>query len=73
MTMKEFDGIVKGVIAASILGMGTWVMKINADVQVNKIAIKHNSDIAKEQIIVNKELTKAINDLRVTIASKSKD
>lgn len=68
MTMKEFDGIVKGVIAAAIIGLFTWVMTINADVKVNENEIKNNKAIAERQIEVTDKLADAINDLSVQIA-----
>jgi hypothetical protein len=64
--MKEFDGIVKGVIAAAIIGLFSWVMTINADVKVNTTDIKHN-----KQVIVMRELTKAIQDLRIEFAKSN--
>lgn len=70
--MKEFDGIVKGVIAAAIIGLFTWVMTINASVKVNSSDIKHNKEATKEQVAVMKELTKAIQDLRVEFAKNNK-
>ena len=71
MTMKEFDGIAKGVIAAAIIGLFSWVMTINADVKVNTTDIKHNKEATKEQVIVMRELTKAIQDLRIEFAKSN--
>ena len=68
MTMKEFDGIIKGVIAAAIIGLFGWVMTINADVKVNENEIKNNKAIAERQIEVTDKLADAINDLSVQIA-----
>ena len=72
MDMKEFDGIVKGVIAAAIIGLFGWVMMIDSDVKVNTTNISHNSDATKASIEATKELAQAVNDLRVLLAEKMK-
>jgi hypothetical protein len=73
MTMKEFDGIVKGIIAAAIVGLFGWVMAINATVQVNSSEIKHNKQALMDNTSASKDLTKAITDLRVYIAKTVKE
>ncbi len=72
MDMKEFDGIVKGIISAAIIGLFVWVMNINAAVKVNSTEIKHNKAALVENTAANKDLTKAITELRIVIAQKIK-
>jgi len=71
--MKEFDGVVKGLISAAIVGLFVWVMAINATVQVNSAEIKHNKQALMDNTSASKDLTKAITDLRVYIARTVKE
>ena len=71
--MKEFDGIVKSLISAAIIGLFVWVMAINATVQVNSSEIKHNKRALMDNTAASKDLTKAITDLRVYIARTVKE
>jgi len=73
MTMKELDGVIKGLISAAIVGLFVWVMAINATVQVNSAEIKHNKQALMDNTAASKDLTKAITDLRVYIAKTVKE
>ena len=73
MTGRDFDTIVKSAIGAALVGLTVWVFNINADVRVNTQRIIHVEDDQKEVIAVVKDLTDAVNDLRVVIESLKKD
>ena len=70
--VKEFDNIVKTLIAAAITGLFVWTFSINADVKVNKQRISHVEDDQREVIAVVKELTNAVTDLRIVIEQLKK-
>jgi hypothetical protein len=70
--MKEFDSIVKTLIAAAITGLFVWTFSINADVKVNAQRLSHVEEDQREVIIVVKELTSAVTDLRIVIEQLKK-
>ena len=64
---KDFDSIVKTLIASALVGLSVFVININADVKVQGNRIAHIEASQKESIEVTKELTKAVVDLRIVI------
>jgi len=70
--VKEFDNIVKTLIAAAVTGLFVWTFNIHAKVQVNEQRITHVEEDQREVIIVVKELTAAVTDLRVVIEQLKK-
>jgi hypothetical protein len=70
--MKEFDSIVKTLIAAAITGLFVWTFSINADVKVNAQRLSHVEEDQREVIVVVKELTSAVTDLRIVIEQLKK-
>ena len=65
--MKDFDSIVKTLIASALVGLSVFVININAEVKVQSNRISHIEATQKESIEVTKELTKAVVDLRIVI------
>ena len=70
--MKDFDSIAKTLIAAAITGLFVWTFSINADVKVNEQRLSHVEEDQREVIIVVKELTNAVTDLRIVIEQLKK-
>lgn len=67
LAMKEFDDIIKTLIASALVGLAVCTFNINADVKVNSIEISHLKETQKDSIQVSRELTKAVTDLRIVI------
>tara|TARA_R110000744_G_scaffold378892_2_gene495780 strand:- start:9525 stop:9737 length:213 start_codon:yes stop_codon:yes gene_type:complete len=65
--MKDFDNVMKSLISACLIGLSVWVFNINADVRVQSNEISHIQESQKESILVNRELTKAVTELRIVI------
>ena len=65
--MKEFDSIVKTLIAAAITGLFVWTFSMNANIKVNEQRLTHVEQDQREVIMVVKELTSAVTDLRIVI------
>ena len=71
--MDKIDATIKGAIATALFGLFGWVMSINTDVKVNSTEISHNRESTMSNIEATKDLTKAVNDLRVFLASSLPD
>jgi hypothetical protein len=65
--MRDLDNVVKTLIAASLIGLFSWMFAINADVKVHEAQIIHIQQTQRDSIQVTKELTKAVTDLRIAI------
>lgn len=70
--MKDFDNIVKTIIAAAITGLFVWTFNMNANIRVNEQRITHVEQDQREVILVVKELTDAVTDLRIVIEQLKK-
>jgi dihydroorotase len=70
--MKDFDSVVKTVIAAAVTGLFVWVFNVHAEVKVNQQRISHVEEDQREVIVVVKELTSAVTDLRIVIEQLKK-
>ena len=70
--MKDFDSVVKTVIAAALVGLSVFVINISGDVKVHDTRIAHVEASQKESMEVYKELTKAVTDLRIVIETMRK-
>jgi hypothetical protein len=70
--VKDFDSVVKTVIAAAVTGLFVWTFSINADVKVNEQRLSHVEEDQREVIVVVKELTNAVTDLRIVIEQLKK-
>lgn len=72
INMNKIDASVKGAIATALIGLFVWCFNMNADVKINTTNINHNKERQTEQhkqyMEATKELTKAVNELRVVIA-----
>jgi hypothetical protein len=69
MTMKEFDGIIKGTISAAIIGLYIWVFDANAKNDVRDLRLTHVESGQREILSVVKDNTKAMNKLLIVIES----
>lgn len=67
--MREFDGVIKGVISAAIIGLYVWVFSANAKNDVRDLRITHVEGGQAEILSVVKDNTKAMNKLLVVIES----
>jgi ABC-type uncharacterized transport system YnjBCD ATPase subunit len=72
MSSRDFDSIVKSTIAAAVTGLFVWTFNVHAKVQVHEQRISHVEEDQREVIVVVKELTAAVTDLRIVIEQLKK-
>ncbi len=67
MGVKDFDNIIKTVIASALVGLFVWMFNINADVKVQANEITHIKKTVSEAVEVNKELVDVVVELRIAV------
>ena len=71
--MDKIDVTVKGIILTSLISLCVWLSTVSGDVRINTNNISHGAEQRKEYKVVLKELTIAIQELRVYMAAQQKE